>query len=79
MDTTEHMPTSLTQNDSVLYIISLDVTIAELSFMFFFKINHLLGDCTENCICLQRKYQDLTQLSLPHRKAEVARPTTTDQ
>ena len=36
VDTTEHMPTSLTQNDSVLYIISLDVAVAELSFMFFF-------------------------------------------
>ena len=73
------MPTSLTQNDSVLYIINLDITIAELSFKFFFLIGHLLGNCTENCICLQRKYQELTQLSLSHKKVEVAGPRATDQ
>ena len=73
------MPTSLTQNDSVLYIINLDITIAELSFKFFFLIDHLLGNCTENCICLQRKYQELTQLSLSHKKVEVAGPRATDQ
>ena len=79
LDTTEHMSTCLTRNDNVLYIINLNITIAELSFMFFFLIDHLLGDCTENCICLQRKYWDSTKFSLSHRKAEVARPTVTDQ
>ena len=67
------MPTSLTQNDSVLYIINLDIAITELSFKFVL-IDHLLGNCTENCICLERKYQELTQLSLSHKKAEVASP-----
>ena len=74
------MPTSLTQNDSVLYIINLDIAIAELSFKFFFFLTaHLLGNCTENCICLQRKYQESTQLSLSHKKVEVAGPRATDQ
>ena len=29
LDTTEHMPTCLTQDDNVMYIISLDITLAE--------------------------------------------------
>ena len=74
LDTTEHMPISLTQSDSVLSIINLGIAIAEWSFKFFFLIDHLLGNWTENCICLPRKYQELTQLSLSHDKADVAGP-----